>query len=277
MKKLKAVAGDEQLELNMDDFEADFDPKEYDRRMKVRFDFIQKSTFQKRPSEEFGFRPIATSKNLRVTNMESLCFQSGFKSRWEETDLPLFTSSTWKLSENFYGFDRKLFHIELEFIRSVETVEQIEWANESLELGLSNIFLFVDLRTSLKSSFRKKGSHIFLQNQFIHDEEWNLDEDTLRKSSTEIRWIYPESSQWRSKFFVWLNDELKSLISWNSVPTSAFSVRDDSDENEEIKKPINFPQLLNLQLYLGTFQRRLLQKRCRWRRKARNLRWRVEK
>jgi hypothetical protein len=46
MKRLKAVAGEEDLPLNIDDLNADFDPKEYDRRMKVHIfhiSFIQKT------------------------------------------------------------------------------------------------------------------------------------------------------------------------------------------------------------------------------------------
>lgn len=35
MKRLKTVAGDEDLPVNIDDLDADFDPKEYDRRMQV--------------------------------------------------------------------------------------------------------------------------------------------------------------------------------------------------------------------------------------------------
>lgn len=35
MNRLKAVAGDDDLRLNIDDLNADFDPKEYDRRMQV--------------------------------------------------------------------------------------------------------------------------------------------------------------------------------------------------------------------------------------------------
>lgn len=35
MKRLKSIAGEENLALNMDDLDADFDPKEYDRRMNV--------------------------------------------------------------------------------------------------------------------------------------------------------------------------------------------------------------------------------------------------
>jgi hypothetical protein len=35
MKRLKTVAGEEDLRLNIDDLNADFDPKEYDRRMQV--------------------------------------------------------------------------------------------------------------------------------------------------------------------------------------------------------------------------------------------------
>ncbi len=35
MKRLKTVAGDEDLPINIDDLDADFDPKEYDRRMQV--------------------------------------------------------------------------------------------------------------------------------------------------------------------------------------------------------------------------------------------------
>ncbi len=46
MNRLKTVAGDENLSINIDDLNADFDPKEYDRRMKVtnphRFNFNQK-------------------------------------------------------------------------------------------------------------------------------------------------------------------------------------------------------------------------------------------
>ena len=35
MNRLQAVAGDDGLSLNLDDLNADFDPKEYDRRMQV--------------------------------------------------------------------------------------------------------------------------------------------------------------------------------------------------------------------------------------------------
>ena len=35
MKRLKTVAGEEDLAVNFDDINEDFDPKEYDRRMKV--------------------------------------------------------------------------------------------------------------------------------------------------------------------------------------------------------------------------------------------------
>ena len=35
MKRLKLVAGDENLPVNINDLNADFDPKEYDRRMNV--------------------------------------------------------------------------------------------------------------------------------------------------------------------------------------------------------------------------------------------------
>jgi hypothetical protein len=41
MNRLKSVAGDEDLSLNIDDLNADFDPKEYDRRMQVKhLDFL---------------------------------------------------------------------------------------------------------------------------------------------------------------------------------------------------------------------------------------------
>jgi protein KRI1 len=36
MNRLKTVAGDEDLSVNIDDLDADFDPKEYDRRMQVK-------------------------------------------------------------------------------------------------------------------------------------------------------------------------------------------------------------------------------------------------
>ena len=36
MNRLKSVAGEENLRINIDDLNADFDPKEYDRRMNVR-------------------------------------------------------------------------------------------------------------------------------------------------------------------------------------------------------------------------------------------------
>ncbi len=35
MNRLKSVAGDDDLPVNIDDLNADFDPKEYDRRMNV--------------------------------------------------------------------------------------------------------------------------------------------------------------------------------------------------------------------------------------------------
>ncbi len=35
MKRLKTVAGEDDLPVNIDDLNEDFDPKEYDRRMKV--------------------------------------------------------------------------------------------------------------------------------------------------------------------------------------------------------------------------------------------------
>lgn len=35
MKRLKSVAGDDDLPVNIDDLDEDFDPKEYDRRMQV--------------------------------------------------------------------------------------------------------------------------------------------------------------------------------------------------------------------------------------------------
>lgn len=48
MKRLKAVAGDEQLALNMDDLDGDFDPKEYDRRMQVGIDTSRINNANKR-------------------------------------------------------------------------------------------------------------------------------------------------------------------------------------------------------------------------------------
>jgi len=47
MKRLKSVAGDDNLCVNIDDLNADFDPKEYDRRMKVD---IQSFVYRKRIS-----------------------------------------------------------------------------------------------------------------------------------------------------------------------------------------------------------------------------------
>lgn len=35
LRKLKQLAGDDELPLNIDDLEADFNPAEYDKRMKV--------------------------------------------------------------------------------------------------------------------------------------------------------------------------------------------------------------------------------------------------
>ena len=35
MSRLKTVAGDDQLPVNIDDLDGDFDPKEYDGRMNV--------------------------------------------------------------------------------------------------------------------------------------------------------------------------------------------------------------------------------------------------
>ncbi len=40
MKRLKSVAGDDNLCINIDDLNADFDPKEYDRRMKVDIQYL---------------------------------------------------------------------------------------------------------------------------------------------------------------------------------------------------------------------------------------------
>jgi hypothetical protein len=40
MKRLKSVAGDDNLCVNIDDLNADFDPKEYDRRMKVDIQYL---------------------------------------------------------------------------------------------------------------------------------------------------------------------------------------------------------------------------------------------
>ena len=37
MSRLKAVAGDDNLAVNIEDLDKDFDPKEYDRRMNVKF------------------------------------------------------------------------------------------------------------------------------------------------------------------------------------------------------------------------------------------------
>ncbi len=48
MKRLKSVAGDENLSININDLNEDFDPKEYDRRMKVQylnFLFYSKNNF----------------------------------------------------------------------------------------------------------------------------------------------------------------------------------------------------------------------------------------
>ena len=36
INRLKSVAGEDNLRINIDDLDADFDPKEYDRRMNVR-------------------------------------------------------------------------------------------------------------------------------------------------------------------------------------------------------------------------------------------------
>jgi protein KRI1 len=36
IKRLKTIAGDDDLHVHIDDFDGDFDPKEYDRRMQVR-------------------------------------------------------------------------------------------------------------------------------------------------------------------------------------------------------------------------------------------------
>jgi hypothetical protein len=40
MNRLKSVAGEEDLPVNIDDLDADFDPKEYDRRMKVNLQYL---------------------------------------------------------------------------------------------------------------------------------------------------------------------------------------------------------------------------------------------
>ena len=44
MKRLKSVAGDDDLPVNMDDLDADFDPAEYDRRMHVSFAWQRERT-----------------------------------------------------------------------------------------------------------------------------------------------------------------------------------------------------------------------------------------
>ena len=43
MQKLKTIAGDDDLPLNIDDLDEDFDPKEYDRRMKVSDELTERS------------------------------------------------------------------------------------------------------------------------------------------------------------------------------------------------------------------------------------------
>jgi len=40
MKRLKSVAGDDDLHINIDDLNGDFDPKEYDRRMQVNSQYF---------------------------------------------------------------------------------------------------------------------------------------------------------------------------------------------------------------------------------------------
>ncbi|CAF4268722.1 unnamed protein product [Rotaria socialis] len=65
MKRLKTVAGDEDLPVNIDDLDADFDPKEYDRRMQQIFndDYYQKG------AEEEDV-PEVSDEELQVENWD---------------------------------------------------------------------------------------------------------------------------------------------------------------------------------------------------------------
>ncbi|CAM4747258.1 unnamed protein product [Rotaria magnacalcarata] len=65
MKRLKVVAGDEDLPVNIDDLDADFDPKEYDRRMQQIFndDYYQKG------AEEDDV-PEVSDEELQVENWD---------------------------------------------------------------------------------------------------------------------------------------------------------------------------------------------------------------
>ncbi|CAF1415704.1 unnamed protein product, partial [Rotaria sordida] len=66
MKRLKTVAGDEDLPVNMDDLDADFDPKEYDRRMQELFndDYYQKGADEKD-------KPEVSDDELQVENWDN--------------------------------------------------------------------------------------------------------------------------------------------------------------------------------------------------------------
>ncbi|CAF2782593.1 unnamed protein product [Rotaria sp. Silwood2] len=66
MKRLKTVAGDEDLPVNIDDLDADFDPKEYDRRMQELFndDYYQKGTDE-------TDKPEISDEELQVENWDN--------------------------------------------------------------------------------------------------------------------------------------------------------------------------------------------------------------
>jgi len=65
MKRLKSVAGDDDLCLNIDDLNRDFDPKEYDRRMKELFN---DNYYQKGGNEED--KPEVSDEELQVENWD---------------------------------------------------------------------------------------------------------------------------------------------------------------------------------------------------------------
>ncbi|CAF1199331.1 unnamed protein product [Rotaria sp. Silwood1] len=66
MKRLKNVAGDDNLPVNIDDLDADFDPKEYDRRMQELFN---DDYYQKGVDEED--KPEVSDEELQVENWDN--------------------------------------------------------------------------------------------------------------------------------------------------------------------------------------------------------------
>jgi len=67
MKRLRNVAGDEHLAVNIDDLDADFDPKEYDRRMQELFndDYYKQGQDEKEKPEL-----LSDEEELQVENWD---------------------------------------------------------------------------------------------------------------------------------------------------------------------------------------------------------------